>query len=516
MCAPIFIALTVFFLFISNFSIGIYDEGLILTGAFRVLNGDIPSRDFYVVYGPGQFYILAGLFKVFGTNVLVARIYDSAIASSIIFIAYFFLNRFHPRWYSLCISICVIALLTKYQLDLYPINPVLVISLAIASSLVTLLLRDSPPLPYLSISLGISFILLFRYDLAIILFAALGFPIILLKAIKFHFSKVHFSKLLRQTIFIFLVLAIVPLIIIILLKEAGVFMPAILDILKYNSSNYVEMRSTPFPGIETLKVFPLEYISIYFPIFASALAVFSILIVSKPLNKSRHHDSTERLIPIIVFTSLTCFFFVKGWVRPSGVHMLLANIPAMLLCFMCAYQLGCFWLYTGKSNISPTTKIGVQTGVWIISLSFLVYMLSQNYQSGPLYRYLAFLELHKELPSLSIFRISPNQLDLALYIKNNTDEKEKIHSATGRHDKIFANNASLYFVAQRMPATKWHHYEPGVQNSENVQLQIISDLEKNEVSLIMRDSSWDDMREPNKSAASSNVFVLDKYLEKHL
>jgi hypothetical protein len=54
-CSLIFVILTIFFLAISNYYIGVYDEGLILTGAFRILNGDIPSRDFYVVYGPGQF-----------------------------------------------------------------------------------------------------------------------------------------------------------------------------------------------------------------------------------------------------------------------------------------------------------------------------------------------------------------------------------------------------------------------------------------------------------------------------
>jgi len=511
---PIFVALTVFFLFISGYSIHIYDEGLILTGAFRVLNGDIPSRDFYVVYGPGQFYVLAGLFKIFGTNVLVARIYDSAIVSCIIFIAYLFLSRFHPRWYSLCGSICIIAVLTKYQLDLYPINPVLVISLASASILVTLLFRDSSALHYLPISIGIALILLFRYDVAIISFAAFVFPIILLKVIKLRVSKLSFCELSRQTIHIFLVLTIAPLIAIILFTVAGIFMPALQDIIKYDSTNYVEMRSLPFPGIETLKVSPLKFISVYFPLFASVFAVFTIILVFRPIDKLRNYDSTERLIPIIVFTSLTCFFFVKGWVLATGYQMLLANIPAVLLCFMCAYQLSCFWLCTEKIKMSLTGR-AFQAGVWMFSLCFLNYMLKVNVDSNPLYLHRAALEVHKELPSLSIFRIGPNQLELALYVKNNTDVNERIHSATGRHDKIFVNDASLYFVAQRMPASKWHHYEPGMQNSENVQREIISDLERNEVSLIMRDSSFDDVRQPNKSAASSNVFVLDQYLEKY-
>ncbi len=70
----------------------------------------------------------------------------------------------------------------------------------------------------------------------------------------------------------------------------------------------------------------------------------------------------------------------------------------------------------------------------------------------------------------------------------------------------------LYFIVQRMPATRWHHYDPGVQTTEKIQREVISELENNNVSLIIRDSRWDHVKEPNKSAESSNVFILDKYL----
>ena len=39
-------------------------------------HGEVPYRDFWVVYAPGQFYVLAGLFKLFGESILVARLWD--------------------------------------------------------------------------------------------------------------------------------------------------------------------------------------------------------------------------------------------------------------------------------------------------------------------------------------------------------------------------------------------------------------------------------------------------------
>jgi hypothetical protein len=50
------------------------DEGSIVYGAQRVLEGAIPSRDFFEVMGPGAFYWLALWFKLLGTSWLTSRL----------------------------------------------------------------------------------------------------------------------------------------------------------------------------------------------------------------------------------------------------------------------------------------------------------------------------------------------------------------------------------------------------------------------------------------------------------
>jgi 4-amino-4-deoxy-L-arabinose transferase-like glycosyltransferase len=49
------------------------DEGIVLQGATRILSGQIPYRDFFSFYTPGSFYLVAGLFRIFGNSFLVAR-----------------------------------------------------------------------------------------------------------------------------------------------------------------------------------------------------------------------------------------------------------------------------------------------------------------------------------------------------------------------------------------------------------------------------------------------------------
>lgn len=50
------------------------DEGILLQGGQRILDGQIPYRDFFSFYTPGSFYLLAMLFKVFGDSFMVARV----------------------------------------------------------------------------------------------------------------------------------------------------------------------------------------------------------------------------------------------------------------------------------------------------------------------------------------------------------------------------------------------------------------------------------------------------------
>src|SRR4051812_20203698 len=51
----------------------IIDEGIYLEGARRILAGQIPYRDFFVLTGPGTFWNVAAFFKIFGISLASAR-----------------------------------------------------------------------------------------------------------------------------------------------------------------------------------------------------------------------------------------------------------------------------------------------------------------------------------------------------------------------------------------------------------------------------------------------------------
>ena len=59
--------------------IGSYDEGFAVFDSARILNGDLPYRDFWAVYPPGQIYAIAAVYKLFGTSLLTSRVYHTFV-----------------------------------------------------------------------------------------------------------------------------------------------------------------------------------------------------------------------------------------------------------------------------------------------------------------------------------------------------------------------------------------------------------------------------------------------------
>jgi hypothetical protein len=50
------------------------DEGIYLDGGIRVASGQVPYRDFFVLTGPGTFWLLGGIFRLTGATLSHARL----------------------------------------------------------------------------------------------------------------------------------------------------------------------------------------------------------------------------------------------------------------------------------------------------------------------------------------------------------------------------------------------------------------------------------------------------------
>jgi hypothetical protein len=69
------------------------NEGTLIYGAERILNGEVFARDFFEVMGPGTFYIVALVLKLFGHSFFATRIWLCGSSLGIAFCMYFLARR---------------------------------------------------------------------------------------------------------------------------------------------------------------------------------------------------------------------------------------------------------------------------------------------------------------------------------------------------------------------------------------------------------------------------------------
>jgi hypothetical protein len=316
--------------------------------------------------------------------------------------------------------------------------------------------------------------------------------------------------------------ALVPLLVFI--QSNGALEDLLEQVIGFPRQFYMATRYLPFPP-------PWRFYewSVYLPITVTLSAAllyrpWRLGVGDAIWNPSRSSASRATLL----FALLSICLYPKGLVRTSSLHLALAIVPSALF-------LAASWgMHTDKRE--PRT-VGLyrclQLCVLIIGVASIAAL---GRVSGDFRRNLMTLgqglQAHfsgstqgrsNAERSVTVFSVTGQTLDrfvrmngdaaaAARWVRRATRDNELIFVGTGRHDKIFVNDASLYFVAQRRPATKWHHYDPGIQNSFRIQSAMIREMESGHVNWIVLASDWDDTREPNDSAVSTGVTALDVYI----
>jgi hypothetical protein len=162
----------------------IFDEGIILTGAMRVAAGQVPHRDFYAIYGPGQFYVLASLFNLFGQMVLVERLYDLVVKAGIVsFVSVLSCQLMRPAYAALAAAFCMLWIAVM-QFPVYPIWPSLLLILASIWILLPLFYGPYSATRLFSAGLCAGAVTLFRYDMGLLTLAIFSAALVFFSLIE--------------------------------------------------------------------------------------------------------------------------------------------------------------------------------------------------------------------------------------------------------------------------------------------------------------------------------------------
>jgi hypothetical protein len=106
------------------------------------------------------------------------------------------------------------------------------------------------------------------------------------------------------------------------------------------------------------------------------------------------------------------------------------------------------------------------------------------------------------------------QSDVVDFINKNFSKSEYVFVGNTRHDSIFTNDASLYFLIKRPIPVKWNEMHPGIVNTLAVQQKIVRSLETSRVRVVVL-ADMPVSKEDNLSSKSTGVYLLDNYIKEN-
>ena len=282
------------------------------------------------------------------------------------------------------------------------------------------------------------------------------------------------------------------------------------------------MRSLPFPSLPALAadLVNLRWNRVkdgaaFLPPLAG-LAAFAVALglVGRHSDRIRDKAGPEslRIGALLLVGGLCVLFYVKGLVRMSTSHVTLAIVPAFLVVCM-------VWQWTTGHRLVQALALGLFLAVGLVCVDPArivgrTLLSNLRWMSRP-GQVASECGSHPGTDRVGCFRLAPDQREAIRFVRERTDPDERIFVGLTRHDRIVFNDVLFYFASGRLSATKWHHFDPGLQTSLTIQSEMVSELEHARPRLIVLNSEWEDLREPNQSAESSGVTILDEYIRTH-
>jgi hypothetical protein len=99
------------------------------------------------------------------------------------------------------------------------------------------------------------------------------------------------------------------------------------------------------------------------------------------------------------------------------------------------------------------------------------------------------------------------------FIEAHTAPNERVFFATQNHEWLLVNEVDLYFLANRLPGTRYTQYDPNLETRREVQEEMIASLQQHQVRVVVQ-SSLIQGHEGQKAMKHGST-LLDDYLRTH-
>lgn len=482
----IFVA-TLFFLFVGiNLNINIYDEGVAVVGAENILNGKLPYVDFWTIYSPTWFYILAFWMSILGKQLILIRLLTFLINVLIVVLFVKISKKILNN--TQFVSASTLVLVSLYSLTPFHARNVPLALLVILLSI--LILLSEIKRKEILVGLLTGFLFTIRHDFALYFFIS----IFLFFLLNRFFDKTNFDY--KSLVCFISSFTLILIIYGVFLWFVGILNGFLQNAFAFPLKEFSKTRSLPFPNpfeylfdgnlpLQSRFYKSWESVVFYFPWLMVGITIFWLKRIPKQGIKQRGE--------IILLALVTFFLSFQALVRSDYEHIFPSLMMALLL------------LGLVVSNIYKTKKFIL---ILMVTIFVLPPTVKKIAQIAILFSPSKTIELAS--PTGKFIKIPSQEYyynDLLSYTNRNFKNKS-IFSGLTRHDYIYINDVLLYFLTEKQPPTKYYELHPGVATTLEVQKEIASELGEAKVEYIILFAN--EIFEPQKYEGSK---FLDEYIQ---
>jgi hypothetical protein len=489
-----------------------FDEGFIVTGAMTIAHGGLPYRDFYSIYGPAQYYVTAALYAAFGSDLIVSRIGHAATLAGML-VAVVACTRIATEGSPGLIPVVIAVFCAAVVLVVPgPGYPSIAATLCLLASTVAFSewATDSQRRRLIAASCLAGFAGLFRWDSGLLGVAALALSAVIASPHRRGSMARTSADVLAASLpgFALLIIGCIPLIV---LGGARRWYD---EVLYYSLFEYGNWRSLVFlhpaywslaGGLQEGDAARVADGLLRFAFAATPyVSVAGLAICAR--RAWRGGGDVPPAVRLVLLLSIICIMLLNQMRVRSTLWQGFAAFTAALPIAA--------WLIHRARPARAVSRMAIGA-VGVLSIAAVV--------SIVVARTLAAIgepRIDGSVPRSTLLHADEDSYpgwqqygDMIRFVRERTPADEPIFSGVVDTSRLFINDAMIYFLADRQPAVRFVEMEPGITNTEAGQRRLVAALERRRVGTVVL---WNKVsREPNRSAVSNGVHVLDDYIRNH-
>ena len=471
----------------------IYDEGLTLAGADRILLGEVPFKDFWHTHPPGYIWLAAGLFRLVGESMMALRLLDALIKVLLALSVWGWAARLGlPRAAG---AAFVVALLWLECLGIfgYAGVPALLCGLESLAFIVRSLeaansRRAAADLLGAGLTAGVG--ALFRLDYALYTAVVAGSTLVLAHSMtRGRPAWTRLRGALRGLGLFAVGLGVPVLVALGVVVSQGATLSRVYDTLVlYPAVTFPEVRRLPRPA------FSWDSLAFYVPAWVGVSGLARGLLLLR--RGGREYSSALAWCGLSLWLVAAVPQARTRADLPHQLPIVLTSVALVAAGWHDLFRRGAWWRASALALLPVVALVylALPARSWLRPLQVPV-------------------ERDHGLSRAAGVALAPDQAAAVRAVRNSTAPGDFIFVGNGRNDRTVANDALFYFLAARRYPTFYHNMLPGLTTRDAIQREIVSDLREHGVRVVVLCTAFDGVVEPNASRAAGSG-ELDAFLHR--